>query len=384
MATATAYGTVEVRPVSSKAEKMAFIRMPWKVQASDPHWVAPLVMDRKDFLDRKKHPFFLHGDAELFLAWRGGEVVGRVLASDDPRYNEVHGTNRGCVGMFECVEDQAVANALFDAAAAWCKAKGRDTLHGPIDYSSNYAIGLLVDGFDTPPRVMMAHNPPYYASLWEGAGFQKIKDLYAWWLTAEQEPPERWRKLAERMAKRGKVTIRHADMKHFDQEVQHLMKIYNDAWEENWGFVKMTEAEFLHLAKDLKLLIVPELVLLAEVEGKVVGFSMALPDINEALAHLPDGKLTTFGLPVGLGKLLYYQKKIRTIRLVTLGVLPGYRRRGITEQLILRTYDVGKAMGYTGCEMSWTLEDNDLINKPIAALGSKRYKTYRVYARPID
>ncbi len=384
MATATAHGTVEVRPVSTKAERMAFIRMPWKVQGSDPNWVPPLIMDRKDFLDRTKHPFFEHGDAELFLAWRGGEVVGRILASDDPHYNEVHGTRQGCAGMFECIDDQGVANALFDAAAAWCKAKGHDTLVGPIDYSSNYAMGLLIDGFDTPPRVMMTHNPPYYPALWEGAGFEKIKDLYAWWLTADQEPPERWRKLAERMAKRGKVTIRHANMKRFDEEVQHLMKVYNDAWEENWGFVRMTEAEFLHLAKDLKLLVVPELVLLAEVEGKVVGFSMALPDINEALAHLPNGKLTTFGLPIGLGKLLYYQKRIRTIRLVTLGVLPGYRRRGITEQLILRTYDVGKAMGYTGCEMSWTLEDNDLINKPIAALGSKLYKTYRIYARPID
>jgi len=384
MAVARAPSPLQVRSVASSADRKAFLRLPWKVMGDDPVWVPPLMMDRKDFIDRKKHPFFLHGDAELFVAWRGDEAVGRIMASDDPRYNEAHGTNQGCLGMFECIDDVEVAKALVETGEAWCKAKGRDALLGPVDYSSNYGWGFLVDGFDTPPRILMPHNPPYYEKLFEAAGFSKVKDLYAYWLTSAQEPPDRWRRIAERMAKRGGVTIRTVDLKQFDREVESLMHIYNEAWEDNWGFVKMTEAEFEHLAKDMKMLIVPELTLMAEVKGKVVGFSLALPDINEALKHLPNGKLTTFGLPIGLGKLLYWQKKIRSIRLITLGLLPGFRRRGITEQLILRTYDVGKARGYTGCEMGWTLDDNDLINRPIEALGSERYKTYRLFEKAID
>ncbi len=383
MALAQAQSTLEVRPAESAADRRAFIQFPWKVMENDPAWVPPLVMDRKDFLDRKKHPFYLHGDSQLFLAWRGGETVGRIMASDDPRYNEAHGTNQGAAGMFDCIDDGEVAGALFDAAARWCKAKGRETLIGPMDYSSNYGWGALIDGFDTPPRIMMPHNPPYYAKLFEEAGFTKVKDLYAWWITTDQEMPERWRKLAERMAKRGGVTIRPADMKNFDQELKHLMHLYNEAWENNWGFVKMTAPEFEHLGKDLKMIINPKLVLIAEVEGKPVGFSLCLPDINEALKHLPSGKLTTFGLPIGLGKLIYYQKQIKTLRLITLGVLPGFRRRGINEMLILRTFDAGKALGFSAGELGWTLEDNDLINKPIEALGAKRYKTFRVFEKSI-
>ena len=373
---------VDVVEVSTGAHRNAFVRFPWKVQADDPAWVPPLLMDRKDFINRKKQPFFDHGDAALFLARRGGEVVGRVLASDDPRYNETHGSNVGCFGMFECIDDQSVADALMERAAAWIKAKGRDEIMGPIDYSTNYQCGLLVDGFDTPPRVMMNHNPPYYAGLLEGWGLEKAKDLWSWWVTKAQQPPERWRKMAERAKKRSGFTIRSADMKNFDAEVESLKTIYNDAWEDNWGFVKMTDAEFTHLAKDMKLLLDPEILLIAEIKGKAVGFSMALPDINEALKHI-DGKLTTFGLPIGLGRLLYHQKRIKTIRLITLGVLSAYRRRGITESLILHTYDVGQKRGYDSCEMGWTLEDNKLINAPIEALGSKRYKTYRLYRRSL-
>jgi len=380
---ATASNNISVRRVQSKQERADFIRFPWKVMKNDPCWVPPLVMDRQDFLDRKKHPFYLHGDAELLLATRGSEVVGRILVSEDPRYNEVHKSKVCCFGMFDAIDDPQVAKELFDAAEAWGKARGLTEMLGPIDYSSNYELGLLIDGFDTPPRVMMKHNPRYYQGLFEASGFTKAKDLYAYWITSDKDPPQRWRDLAERMAKRGGVTIRPAEMKNFASEVGHIKRIYNEAWEDNWGFVKMTDAEFDHLAKDLKMLLRPELALIAEVKGEPVGFSLALPDLNEALAHLPNGKLTTLGLPIGLGKLLYWMKKIHTLRLVILGVLPGYRRRGITELLILQTYDVGRSLGFNACEMGWTLEDNDLINKPIEALGSERYKSYRLYQRPI-
>lgn len=375
---------IDVVEVHSSADRNAFVRFPWKVQGKDPAWVPPLVMDRKDFLNQKKHPFFEHGSAQLLLARQGGEIVGRILVSDDPRYNETHGSNLGCFGMFECIDDQQVASALLDAAARWARAKGRDQILGPIDYSTNYQCGLLIDGFETPPRIMMNHNPRYYAGLLEGWGLEKAKDLWSWWVTDEIDPPERWRRVSKLAQKRYGYTIRHVNMKDYDNEVARIKQIYNNAWEDNWGFVKMTDKEFDHLAKDMKLLVVPELLMIAESEdGRAIGFSMSLPDINEALKHLSNGRLTTFGLPIGLGKLIYHQKRIKTIRLLTLGVLSAYRRRGITEAMILKTWDDGTAMGYNSAEMGWTLEDNTLINKPIAALGSERYKTYRLYQRAI-
>ncbi|MEE9382623.1 MAG: GNAT family N-acetyltransferase [Nannocystaceae bacterium] len=380
---ATMEASIEIAELRTAADTRAFVRFPWSVQATDPAWVPPLVMDRKDFLNRKKHPFFDHGDATLLLARRRGKVVGRILVSDDPRYNETHGTNLGCFGMFEAVDEQEVANALLDAATVWLRSKGRDSMLGPIDYSTNYQCGLLVEGFDSPPRIMMNHNPRYYPVLLERWGLQKVKDLWTWWITREQEPPQRWRRISVLAQKRYGYTIRPLNMKDFDAEVQRIKRIYNDAWEDNWGFVKMTEHEFDHLAKDLKLVMKPGLFLIAEVDGEAIGFSMSLPDINEALVHLPNGRLTTLGLPIGLGKLLYHQRKIQTVRLLTLGVLSKYRRRGVTEAMILRTYDEGKKLGYTGCEMGWTLEDNHLINAPIEAIGSKRHKTYRLYERAI-
>ena len=286
--------------------------------------------------------------------------------------------------MFESIDDPGVAHSLLDAAAEWVKARGRTGIIGPIDYSTNYECGLLVDGFDTPPRVMMTHNPPYYGGLLESWGLKKAKDLYAYWITDAQEPPPKWRRIAERLGKRGGVTIRPVRMKQFDAEVAKIKEIYNTAWEDNWGFVKMTDAEFDHLAKDLKMLVNPDLALMAEVDGEAVGFSLALPDLNEALRISGiNGKLFPFGLPIGVVKLMSALKKVHTIRLVILGILPGYRRRGINELLILRTYDRGRELGFNACEMGWTLEDNDLINRPIEALGSKRYKTYRIYEKAL-
>jgi GNAT superfamily N-acetyltransferase len=380
---ATRNFTVTVSPVRSHADRDAFLRLPWRIYRDDPAWVPPLLLDRKDFLDPKKHPFYRHGEAQAFIALRDGEVIGRALASHDPRYDEAHGGRSVGFGMFETVEDPRVAHALLDAAVEWGRARGCTRLWGPVDYSANYQIGLLVDGFETPPRVMMNHNPAWYAGLIESYGLARAKDLYAYWITDASEPPERWRQIADKVMARGLVNVRPLDMKHFDEEAARIKRIYNDAWEKNWGFVKMTDAEFDHLAKDLKLLAEPELVLIAEVAGETAGFSLALPDINEALRHLPDGRLTRLGVPVGLAKLLWHKRQIRTLRLLTLGVLEPFRRRGLTELLILRTYDVGRQLGFNACEMSWTLEDNVLINRPIETLGGKRYKTYRVYEKAI-
>ncbi len=383
MAAETAMAPVKIRQVRSARDRDAFVRFAWRIYQGDPQWVPPLLIERKDFINQKLHPFYKHGFAAQFIAYRDGEPVGRIQASDDPHYNAEHGSNVGCFGLFESIDDEEVANSLLTTAADWLRRRGRTQIMGPIDYSTNYACGLLVDGYDTPPRIMMNHNPPYYAGLLESWGLSKAKDLYSWWFDDSCDVLAAWREKAERLAARRRFVIRPFRLDDFQAEIERCKAVYNAAWERNWGFVKMTDEEFAYLAKHLRQLALPELLLLAEVDGQPVGFSMTLPDLNEAIRPL-DGRLFRWGLPIGLFRLFRNQRRIRTARLLTLGVLEGFRRRGITELLILRTLDYGKNVAhYTGAELGWTLEDNELINRTILAVGGRRYKTYRIYERPL-
>ncbi|HEY3663865.1 MAG TPA: GNAT family N-acetyltransferase [Chthoniobacterales bacterium] len=374
--------SITVSQVTTAAERDAFIKFPWQIYRDDPAWVPPLLLERKEFLDRKKHPFFEHGDAAVFLARAGGKIVGRIMASDDPNYNALHRSNVGCFGLFESVNEPAVAKALFQAAADWLRAKGRNEIMGPIDYSTNYVCGLLVEGFEFPPTLLTAHNPPYYAALIEGLGFSKTMDFYAWWFAEPERAAKRLRRLAAGLEKRHSATIRPGDLKNFGFEAQRIREIYNEAWKENWGFVAFTEKEFAFLAKELKQLVVPEFTLIAEVGGEPVGFILCVPDINVAFKKI-NGRLTSYGLPVGLVKLLYHKSRIRTARLIALGVKPKYRRGGIAEMLVLRIIeDAMIKRGFTG-ELSMTLENNHLINRFLSAIGAKKYKTYRIYRRSL-
>jgi GNAT superfamily N-acetyltransferase len=374
---------LEIRPVQGRGDFKRFLNMPWPIYAEDPQWVPPLLLDVKEFLNRRKHPFYRHGDATQFIAVRGEQTVGRVLVSDDPRYNEQHGENVGCFGMFECIDDPPAAHALLDAAADWLRARGRTEIRGPIDYSLNYPCGLLIDGFDTPPRIMMNHNRPYYAGLLESWGLRKAKDLYAWWFVDSSDSVAKWKLRVERVARRGRVTIRPFRTKDFAAEVARCQTVYNAAMSDLWGFVKLTQEEFQYLAKRLEQLAIADQVLLAEVKGEVVGFAITLPDINEAIRPL-NGRLTSYGLPWGLLKLLRRKRHIKTARMVVLDVLEKYRRRGIAEMLILHTLDYGKnVLGYTGAELGWTQEDNEAVNRTIEAVGGRRYKTYRLYSKDI-
>jgi GNAT superfamily N-acetyltransferase len=373
---------VEIAQVTSRADRDAFIKFPWWIYQNDPAWVPPLLLERKEFLDRKKHPFFEHGDAALFLARAGGQIVGRIMASDDPRYNSLHHSNVGCFGFFESVDDNAVAAALFHAAADWLRVKGRSEMMGPIDYSTNYVCGLLVEGFEFPPTLLTAHNPPYYAPLIKGFGFSKVTDFYAWWFSDPARAATRLRRLAASLSKRHAVTIRPGNLKNFRVEAGRLREIYNEAWKENWGFVPFTEKEFEFMAKELKRLVVPEFTLIAEVGKEPVGFILCVPDINIALRKI-NGRLTSYGIPIGLTKLLYHKSRIRTARLIALGVKPRYRRGGIAEMLVLGIIEEAMLKrGFTG-ELSMTLEDNHLINRFLAAIGARKYKTYRIYRRPL-
>jgi GNAT superfamily N-acetyltransferase len=255
---------------------------------------------------------------------------------------------------------------------------------GPIDYSINYPCGLLVDGFDAPPRIMTNHNRPYYAGLLESWGLRKAKDFYCWWFTDPHNMVERWRARAERLRQRGKIVVRPFRRDDFNAEVARFREVFNRSMQHNWGFVSLSEAEFRYFAKRLAKLTMPGLVLLAEVDGKPAGFSITVPDANEAFRPL-GGRLTNYGLPINLFRLLRGMRRIKTARMLVLDVLEEYRRRGIAELLILGTLDYGKnVVGFTGAELGWTLEDNSLVNRAIEAVGAQHYKTYRVYSKEID
>ncbi|MHC4179648.1 MAG: GNAT family N-acetyltransferase, partial [Planctomycetota bacterium] len=381
---AAAEGPPQIREVRDRRDLDQFCKLPWRIYAEDPQWVPPLVAEVKEFLNPRKHPFYLHGEATQFLATRGGVPLGRILVSDDPGYNEQHGSNMGCFGMFESIDDREIAQGLLDAAADWLRCRGRSVIRGPIDYSISYPCGLLIEGFETPPRVMMNHHRPYYAGLLESWGLAKAKDLYSWWFVDPHDMVATWRGRAEKLTRRSGVIIRPFRKDDFEAEARRCQVVYNEAWGESWGFTDFTDAEFRYMAKRLARLATAELVLLAEVDGQTVGFSITLPDINEAIRPL-NGRLTNFGLPINLVRLAFRTRRIKTARMAILGLLPEYRRRGIAELLILRTLDYGKnAMGYTGAELGWTLEDNYLINRTLETVGARRYKTYRVYERPLD
>jgi GNAT superfamily N-acetyltransferase len=374
---------IEVTEVRSRAERDAFISFPWRIYANDPVWVPPLIIERKGFLDQKKHPFFEHGAAALFLGWRDGEIVGRIMASDDPNYNALHQSNVGCFGMFECVDDASVAQALFDAAAAWLRARGRDEIMGPIDYSTNYLCGLLISGFEHPPMILTSHNPPYYERLIEGCGFAKTKDFYAWWFGDHVIAAARLRRFAARIRDREIASIREVELRNLEAESSRLREIYNLAWQNNWGYVPFTEKEFGFMTHELKPIVDPRMVLIAEVGGQPAGFILCVPDINVAIRHA-NGRLTRFGLPIGLARLLYHKRCIKTARLVALGVVPQYRRHGVAELLVLQMIEQGMLkLGYIG-ECSLVLEDNVMMNRFLEAIAATRYKTYRIYSRRID
>src|SRR6266567_3540026 len=276
---------LSVVEVCSRTERDQFIKFPWRIYKNDPAWVPPLIIERKAFLDRQRHPFYQHGDAALFLAKRNGEIVGRIIVSDDPNYNALHRSDVGCFGLFESTDDVDVARALFDSAADWLRRRGRSEIMGPIDYSTNYVCGLLIDGFEHPPTLLTAHNPPYYARLIEAGGFEKEKDWYAWWFVPTTPSLERLGRIGKARARKRLVKIRPIDLRHLTDDSRRLSAVFNEAWKNNWGFVPFTEAEAEHMAKEMRPVIDPRMTLIAEVDDAPVAFVICVPDINVALRH---------------------------------------------------------------------------------------------------
>jgi len=374
-----AYETeIKVERVRNRDALVKFVKFQWKTYQGDPHWVAPLFMERMDFLDPRRNPFFDHATVELYLAYRHGQIVGRIAAVDDRNYNAFHESKVAAFGLFESIDDPDVAQALLARVEEFARERGLTSVMGPASFSSNYEFGLLVEGFDRDPAIMMPYNPSYYQGLIEGAGYQKAKDLWAFDIDIAVDPNEKVTRIAEKIREREGVVIRSVDIKDFEGELARIKTVYNAAWEKNWGFVPFTDAEFEHLGRDMKAIVKPELLLIAEVKGKPVAFSMTLPNANEVLKRL-NGRL----FPFGILKALYYGNKIKSARLVTLGIVAGYRRRGLDSILTLETLRAARKIGYTRGEISWTLEDNHLVNRAIMAFGSKRSKTYRVFEKAL-
>ncbi|MBN2543272.1 N-acetyltransferase [bacterium] len=371
---------LSIKTVVSKEDLGNFIRLPWQVYKGDKNWVAPLLGEEMKFYDPQKNPFFDHSDVVLFLAMSGHYLKGRIAAIIDRNYMDFHNEKTGFFGCFESVNDKEVSEMLFSAASDWLREHGMSMMRGPMNFSTNNTCGLLVNGFDQPPVVMMTYNPGYYIDLYENYGLRKAKDLYAYlYVETEGKIPDLLERNAPRLEKRGGFHVRKIDMKNFDEEVKLIKKIYNAAWEDNWGFVPMTDSEFDHLANDLKMIVDPDLVFVAEVNGEPVGFSLAIPDINYALNRI-NGRL----LPFGIFKLLYHKRRIHKLRVITMGVIKGFRNRGIDLIFYYYTFKEGFARGYDRAEMSWVLEDNFMMNKALEKIGAEIYKTYRIYDYPLE
>ena len=367
-------GGVKVVQAVEKKQWREFLELPYRLYRGDPYWVPPLRIAVKDLLNTEKHPFYANAEMACFLAEEDGRTVGRIAAILDRNFNRFHQENLGFFGFLEMVDSQPVADALLREARHWLQQKQVRAIQGPMNPSTNYECGMLVEGFDSSPYVMMTYNPPYYAERMERAGWRKVKDLYAYITPCTDASMTRAKRVADRALRQRKMRVRPIDMKRFDEEVATVWNIYNSAWSRNWGFVPMTKEEFFAMGKDMKQILAPDFVLIGEVDGRVAGFALALPDINQALKRA-SGNL----FPFGLLKILYYQRLIKDFRVVALGVVEEFRTAGVAAGFYAALFEAAGRLGYANCEMSWILEDNVLMNRSLEALGAKRYKTYRIY-----
>jgi GNAT superfamily N-acetyltransferase len=370
---------VEV-PLTDRKLVERFIRVPWHIHRElypNDHWVPPLLMDRRDYLNPRKNPFLDHADVALWIVRKHGRDVGRIAAIEDRDWRSFHGDKTGYFGMFESPDDPGVAAALLGRARGWLERRGLDRMIGPMDFSTNYVCGVLLDAFDRDPGINMPYNPPWYDSLLTGQGMAKAKDLVQWGIELSKPIPPRVVRIAKKMRQRENVRVRAMSFDDWDTEVSRALEVYNGAWEQNWGFVPVGEKEFRHIAKDLKLVLHPSLPLIAEVDGEPVAFALIIMNVNPVLKKL-DGKL----FPFGVLQLIWDLEIANTVdsgRLILLGIREGFRRRGLDSILFLEMAERCRALGWWGGEIGWTLEDNELVNRAISNFGCEAVAHYRLY-----
>jgi len=380
--------TLKIQAVKSVEDRQAFLKLPWKVYQDDPYWVPPLFAERMNFIT--DHPFLEHADVEFFMAKRGDQVVGTIAAFINHRHNEFHDEHIGFFGFFEVLEDPEAAQLLLATAENWVKERGYDAIRGPAQFSTNEECGLLVDGFDDPPRILMTYNPRRYIAYLENQGYHKAMDLHAYSLDTDifaggSKFPPKLIRVVEKIKAKGDIRIRKVDLKHFDEEVERVKLIYNQSWARNWGFVPMTDAEFKAMGDELRQILDPDLTLVGEIEGKPIGVSITLPDLNQPL-------LRAYPRPGTPGwwtmvKLVWHwqvRRQVTWARVLILGVLPEYRARGVDALFYYETAKAALKKGIKHSEMSWILENNDSISRPIRVLGGEVYKTYRFYEKRLS
>jgi len=370
------HNSISIEPVTNRSQEKAFIRFPWKLYKGDPNWIPPLIDNTRQLLNYKPHAFYDNAEIQTFLAKKDGEIVGRIAAIIDRAHNDYHKEQRGMFGFFESIDDQEVANLLFDTAKAWFAERDIFLMRGPANPSQNYEWGMLVEGFHTPPTFMMTYNKPYYGELVEGYGFVKSQDLYAFLghvdMLNELDPKLMF--IAEEARKRFNVDVRPIDKKRFREDVDNFLDIYNAALPGQWGFTPMSAGELKATAGGLKQLIVSEMTTIAEVEGRPVGVVFGLLDYNPIIKKI-DGRL----FPFGFLRILFGRKKIKKIRLISTNVIPEYQRWGLGLVLMNRLVPDVLKWGIQEAEFSWVLESNKLSRGTLERGGVKRDKTYRIY-----
>lgn len=367
-----------VKKIESKKDLKTFINLPWDIYKNDELWVPPLKLAVEDLLS-EKHPFLETASRELYLAYKNDQAVGRIAVIHNQTYNQFHQESAIHFGLYESIDNQEVCQALFAKVYEIGKKYKLKKMLGPFNLSTNYECGLLIEGPKDPPQIMMTYNPPYYQTLFEAYGLQKTKDLLAYDLDLNFEMPEKIQYIASRLEKKEKVTFRPISLKDWDKEIELLFNVYNDAWEKNWGFVPMTRAEFFHSAKDLKMVLDKNLVLFVESQGETAGLIVALPDFNQVLKKVKKGTL----FPFGIFQILLNKKKINRARVITLGLKQKFRKSGLETLLYTKTQKLLLAAGYKKAELSWILEDNFNMNRPLLLMGAIPYKRYRIFEKII-
>ncbi|HPD14235.1 MAG TPA: N-acetyltransferase [Planctomycetota bacterium] len=376
---------IEVRPVANRRERRAFLRLPWEIYCGDPNWVPPLLSSVDHMLDPRRNPFYEHAESRLYLAWRGGRPVGRIVATVNHLHNERYHDGAGFWGFFEAEEDPAVAQALLDRAAEDLRSRGLASMRGPFNPSINAECGVLIEGFDRPPSLLMPYNPPYYPDVIQRAGHTKHKDLLAYYLDQDMIAPgtearERMERIEALVRRRNpELTIRTIDMTRFEDEVLALGELFNLARERNWGFVPVTPAEMRAMAREIRPILVPDCVILAEVAGRLAGCTMGLPDIGPLLKKA-NGRL----LPFGWFHLLFGRRRLDSMRIFGAAVHPDFRNLGVIPLLFLQYLRHSKAHGFYWGELSWVAEDNVASMRTLeAAFKPRLYKRYRIYEKAL-
>jgi GNAT superfamily N-acetyltransferase len=374
---------VSIRPVRTRRELKRFVKVPFQLHREHPNWIAPLIFERMQFLDRSRNPYFEHAEAEYFIAERDGEPVGRITAQVDQRWDQFQGGSDGMFGFFETADDPAVAAALLDTATEWVAGHGRGRILGPMDFTTNDELGLLVEGYELRPMILQPWHPPYYRELVEGRGFAKVVDLWMWWLAlgelkqGDQFDPAIHAAAQKALEEEG-IAIRNMRKRELEAEVKRFMDVYNEAWGDNWGFVPITDAEVRFQAKNLKQVLDERWAYMAEKDGEVIGAALTLPDINQVLAKL-NGRL----LPFGWARFLLGKRKIDRVRVFALGVKHAYRHTGVAAGLYLKHLETADPDGVWGGETGWILETNEPMNRAMEGMGGKIVKRYRLYEKSL-